>query len=84
MLNKIENILKFINDKSFKKIFLICGKKSFINSGANILLKKLDNEKKIEFFYKTSEIPILDELLEIIKKIRTFEPNLILAMEVAL
>ena len=43
-------------------------------------MKKLNNEKKIEFFYKTSEIPILDELLEIIKKIRTFEPNLILAI----
>ena len=68
MVNTIEDIIKFINDKSFKKIFLLCGKKSFINSKANTLLNQFSKDKEIEFFYKSSEIPILEELVEIIKK----------------
>ena len=34
IVNSIEDIKKFINDKSFKKIFILCGKKSFVTSGA--------------------------------------------------
>jgi len=80
MINSIEDVVKFIDDKSFKKIFLLTGKKSFINSKANIILEKLRNDKEIEFFYKNSEIPIFEELVEIIKKIKLFKPNLILAI----
>ena len=40
MINTTEDIEKFINDKSFKKIFILCGKKSFLTSGANSLVKK--------------------------------------------
>ena len=32
---------------------------------------------EINFFYKNSELPILAELIEIIKKIRNFKPDLI-------
>ena len=82
MLNTIEDIKKFINDKNFKKIFLLCGKKSFTNSGADIIIKKIisENQKEIIFFYKGSEIPELPELIDIIKKIRNFQPDLILAI----
>ena len=31
MINSIKDVAKFINDKSFKKIFLLCGKNSFVN-----------------------------------------------------
>ena len=37
-------------------------------------------EKKIKLFYKSSELPILEELITIIKNIRIFEPDLILAI----
>ena len=36
MINSKEDIKKFINDKDFQKIFILCGKKSFICSEANI------------------------------------------------
>ena len=39
MINSTEDIKKFINDKGFKKIFILCGKKSFVTSGAEIFLK---------------------------------------------
>ena len=79
MTSSSEDILKYINDKSFKKIFVLCGQKSFVNSGAENLLKNIVN-KEIKLFYKKSEIPILEELIEIIKDIKNFKPDLFLAI----
>ena len=79
MISSSEDILKYINDKSFKKIFVLCGKKSFVNSGAENLLKNISN-KEIKLFYKKSEIPILKELIEIIKDTKKFKPDLFLAI----
>ncbi len=80
MINSTEDIKKYINDKSFKKIFIICGKKSFVTSGADIFFKKILNNKKIKLFYKNSQLPVLDELIEIINDIKNFKPDLILAV----
>ena len=80
MINTKEDIKKFINDKSFKKIFVLCGKKSFKISGAEIFFKKLLNSKESKFFYKNSELPILEELIKIISDIKSFKPDLILAV----
>ena len=80
MINSIEDIKKFINDKSFKKIFVLCGKKSFGTSGAENLFKKILSEKEISIFYKKSELPILEELIEIINNVKNFKPDLILAV----
>ena len=49
-VNKIEDLKKFIDDKSFKKIFILCGKKSFITSGAENFFKKDIKQKEIKFF----------------------------------
>tara|TARA_Y100000992_G_scaffold167339_1_gene112464 strand:+ start:4696 stop:5802 length:1107 start_codon:yes stop_codon:yes gene_type:complete len=80
MVNSIEDIKNFINDKSFKKIFVLCGKKSFKTSGAEVLFKNLIKDKEIKLFYKNSELPILNELIDIIKNIKSFKPDLILAI----
>ena len=80
MINSIEDITKFINDKSFKKIFLLCGKKSFVTSGAENFFKELLNKKETKLFYKNLELPILDELIDIINAIKDFKPDLILAV----
>ena len=79
MINSIDDIQHFIKDKSFNKIFILCGKKSFVTSGAENLLKALDN-KKIKCFYKSSEIPILEELVQITTEIHKFKPDLLLAI----
>ena len=79
MISSSEDVLKFVNDKSFKKIFVLCGKKSFVNSGAENLLKKIKNSE-VKLSYKKSEIPILEELIEIIKEIQNFKPDLFLAI----
>ena len=80
MINSTEDIKKFINDTSIRKIFVLCGKKSFVTSGAEIFFKESLNKKEIKLFYKKSEIPILDELIDIINAIKDFKPNLILAV----
>ena len=80
MVNSIEDIKKFISDTSFKRIFILCGKKSFVTSGAEKFFQTELKNKEIKFFKKSSEIPILEELIEIIKQIKNFKPNLILAI----
>ena len=80
MINTIEDINKFIADKSFKKIFILCGKKSFTISGAENFINKMIVNKEIKKLYKNSNIPLLEELIEIINEIKNFKPDLILAI----
>ncbi len=80
MVHSKEDIKELVNDGNIKKIFILCGKKSFINSGAEIFFKSLIGKREIKFFYKNSEFPVFQELVEIIKDIKKFEPNLILAV----
>ena len=80
MINTTEDIKKFINDTSFKKIFVVCGKKSFVTSGAELLFIELLNNKESRLFYKSSELPVLEELIKIINDIKSFKPDLILAV----
>jgi len=80
MINSTEDIKNFIKDKTFKKIFILCGKKSFAASGARKFFNQLLDNKEIKFFYKSSELPIFEELIEIINSIKNFKPDLILAI----
>ena len=52
MISSIEEVKKFIYDKSFKRIFILCGKKSFAISGAENIFKNLFTEKELKFFIK--------------------------------
>jgi alcohol dehydrogenase len=80
MINTTGDIKNFIDDKGFKKIFILCGKKSFVTSGAEKFFKKLFEKKEIKLFYKNSELPIFEELIKIIKDVKNFKPDLILAV----
>ncbi len=80
MINNLDDIKVFLNDRSFKKIFLLCGKKSFESSGAKSFLNAVLKSKNVKFFYKNSELPSLEELIEIIIQLRQFKPDLILAV----
>ena len=80
MVNSLEDIEKFVSDKSLKKIFILSGKKSFVTSGAENFFKKIVKNKDIKFFYKMSEVPTLDELIKIITEIRNYKPDLLLAI----
>jgi len=80
MINSIDDINKFLNDNNFEKIFIICGKKSYITSGAEVLFTNLLVNKEVKSFYKLYSFPIIEELIQIIHEVRKFKPNLILAI----
>lgn len=80
MINSIDDIKKFINKKNYNKVFILFGKRSFLLSGAENFFKENFYDKKIKFFAKNSDLPILEELIEINNQIRDFKPNLLLAV----
>jgi len=80
MINSINDIKKFLSDKNFKKIFVICGKKSLVASTADNFINKNIINKEIKFFYKNSNFPTLNELIYIINDVRKFKPDLLLAI----
>ena len=80
MVNSTQDFKNFIDDSNFKRIFILCGKKSLKTSGAEIFLKKIISNKETKLFYKSTEIPIDEELVKIILSIRNFKPDLLLAI----
>jgi len=80
MISSIDDIENFIKNKSFKNIFILCGNKSFKTSGAYEFINKIVLNKNSKIFYKYSNIPTLEELIEITKSIKSFKPDLILAV----
>ena len=59
MINSTNDINTFICDKIFNKIFILCGKKSFVTSGAQKFFNNLLKKKEISYFYKKSDLYIL-------------------------
>jgi len=80
MISSTNDIKDFLYDKNFKKIFILCGKNSFLKSGAKKFIEESLTKKEIRYLYKISNFPTLDELIKIIKNIREFKPDLILAI----
>lgn len=78
--SKISDVKSFLEDKNFKKIFLLTGKKSFYLSGADKILQKCLNNKIVKSFFKISNYPEIKELKKIIYEIKNFSPDLILAV----
>jgi alcohol dehydrogenase class IV len=80
MLKFSKEIKNYIKKKNIERIFVLSGKKSLNKSGGQILLKKILYEKKYDLFYKKSNIPTFTELKIILKKIKKYKPDLIIAI----
>jgi len=70
----------FLKEPRFKKIFIICGDKSYKFSGAEKLLGNLLVDKKIKFFFKKFAYTDLVELEKIIVELKSFSPDLIIGV----
>lgn len=77
--SKFSDFNKLINNKKFKKIFIITGENSFYKSKANLLIKFSKN-KTLKFFFKKSKFPELPELYLILKEVNSFKPDIILSI----
>ena len=79
-LNSSKELILFLKDKNFKKILIVAGKKSYKLSGARKLVDKLLIKKNVRYFFKKFSYPDLIELKKIIKEIKLFKPDLIIAV----
>ena len=75
-----KNCKDFISNKKFDKIFVITGYNSFYKSGADKFLKKIIDIKKTYIFFKKKTLPDIIELKYLIKELRKFKPDLIIAL----
>ena len=53
--SKKDDIKEFLKEEKFNKILIICGEKSFKESGASKLFQSLIINKKIEFYLGSSQ-----------------------------
>ena len=70
----------FLNTKSYKRIFILSGIHSYKKSGAFSLFKEIFKRKKTYFFFKKNFFPEINELKKIIRSIRAYKPDLIIAI----
>jgi alcohol dehydrogenase class IV len=74
------DLVNFFKDKKFEKVFIICGKKSYINSGAKRILSRCLKDKITKHYYKCSLYPEISELKRIVVSLRNFSPDLVVAV----
>ena len=79
-LSKNKDLEIFLKNKSYKRIFILCGKKSFISSGAKKIITKYLKNNITKFYFKISPYPELSELKNIISLLRKFKPDLLIAV----
>tara|TARA_Y100000590_G_scaffold458199_1_gene612369 strand:- start:168 stop:1283 length:1116 start_codon:yes stop_codon:yes gene_type:complete len=70
----------FIKKENYKKIFVLCGKKSYSTSGAKSILTPILKKKNTKYYFKKSYYPEISELKNIIYMLRKFSPDLIIAV----
>ena len=80
LLSSEQDLANFLRNKKFEKIFILCGKKSYTNSGAKKILNKYLKNKITKHYFKCSPYPEISELKNIIFSLRKFSPNLIVAV----
>tara|TARA_B100000989_G_scaffold55108_2_gene37068 strand:- start:970 stop:2094 length:1125 start_codon:yes stop_codon:yes gene_type:complete len=73
--------LKFlINSKKVKKIFFLSGEISFVRSGAKRYFKSILKKKEVFYFFKKNKYVEIKELIKLIRLIKNFKPDLIIAV----
>ena len=79
-LSSKHELIHFIKNKKFKKIFVLGGNKSYKLSGANNILNGILKQKITKYYFKHSPYPEIFELIDIIYSLRKFSPDLIIAV----
>ena len=75
----ISDFNKLIQKDKFQKIFIISGKNSFYKSKANTFIK-FPKKKVLKFFFKKSKLPVVYDLILIIKELEKFKPDIFFAI----
>lgn len=75
-----KELCEIIENKKIDKIFILCGENSFKTTNAKEYFSNIFLNKKVQIFYKKSFLPQFDELKEISKNLRIFNPDLFIAI----
>lgn len=75
-----KDLQNFINQKKLRKIFVLTGKKSYSFSNADSILNNVLKNKTTKYYFKNLSYPDFSELKDIILSIRSFNPDIILAV----
>ena len=73
-----KELKKFIENKAFKKILILAGKRSFNLSGLKNFFSEVKSNE-LKFYFKEKPFPDYEELLLIINEINRYSPDLIIA-----
>ena len=73
-----KELKKFIENKGFKKILILAGKRSFNLSGLKNFFSEVKSNE-LKFYFKEKPFPDYEELLLIINEINRYSPDLIIA-----
>jgi len=79
-INNLDDIKSFLKEYNDKKIFIISGKKSYKLSTAEKKFKDIFHKHNVFYYFKINFYPEINELIKIIKLIKKFKPDLILAI----
>ena len=79
-MNSKNDLKNLIKNNIEKKIFIITGKKSYKESGAQTFFEEFLNKNKTKIYFKQNNIPILEELVVLINEVRSYKPDLLLAI----
>ena len=80
LLSSKHDLSNFLKEKKFEKVFIICGKKSYVKSGAKRILSRYLRDKITKHYYKCSLYPEISELKRIVICLRKFSPDLVIAV----
>ncbi len=75
-----KNLEDFLKQKKFKKVFILCGKKSFVKSGAKKMITKYVKDKIVKYYFKQSPFPEINEAKKINLHLKFFAPDLMIAI----
>jgi alcohol dehydrogenase len=78
--NSIKNLKFILKDEKIKKVLVFGGSKSFSKSGAKNLLKEYLEKKNKKIFLKKNSYGDITELVGAISILKTFKPDLIIAV----
>ena len=70
----------FLNINKKKKVFIISGKNSYFKSDFDKLFKNQLNKIDNFTYFKKEYLPEVDELKDIIKKVKKFDPDILIAV----
>mgnify|MGYP006092414521 CR=1 FL=1 len=72
--------LNLVNKKKFQKIIIVTGKNSLYKSEGDKLISLIHKNKNINFFFKKSKFPEINELKKLVLFIEKLKPDLIIAI----